>query len=96
VVAFIDDHLPVITNAIVYHTFAGKTLNDGHVEEASRFVSAAANSPNRLGRHVKERRETLHPLVEELPPMHKHQRVDTALGDQPGCNHRFSERCRGG
>src|SRR5882762_1107643 len=80
-VAFIDDHLPVVANAILDHTFTNEALNDGDIEQPSRCVSATADSANRLGRYVQESREALDPLVEELPSMHKHQRVDAALCD---------------
>ena len=40
--------------------------------------------------------ESLDPLVEQLTPMHEHERVDAALGDQPGGDHRLAERRRGG
>ena len=40
--------------------------------------------------------EPLDPLVEQLPPMHEHERVDAALGDQPGGDDRLAERRRGG
>jgi len=35
-------------------------------------------------------------LIEQLPPMHEHQRIDAALGDQPGRDYRLTERRRGG
>jgi len=80
-VAFIDDHLPVVANAVVDNTFTNEALNDGDIEQPSRCVSATADSANRLGRYVQESRETLDPLVEELPSMHEHQRADAALCD---------------
>src|SRR5206468_9603409 len=91
-VAFIDDHLPVVTNAVVDNTFANEALNDGHIEQTGRCVSATADSTNRLCRYVQEGRETLNPLVEELPPMHEHQRAGVALCEQPGGKSPFSRR----
>ena len=32
-VAFVDDHLPVVANAVVHDTFANEALNDGHIEQ---------------------------------------------------------------
>jgi hypothetical protein len=51
---------------------------------------------NRLRREVEKRRQTLDPLVQELAPMHEHQRIDAALGDQPGSDDCLAERRRGG
>jgi len=31
-VAFIDDHLPVVTNAVVDNTLANEALHDGNIE----------------------------------------------------------------
>ena len=95
-VAFIDDHLPVLGDAIVHDIFADEALNDRHIEQPGRLVAAAANSADRLGREVQKRRQTLDPLVQELAPMHEHQRIDAALGDQPGSDDRLAERRRGG
>ena len=95
-VAFIDDHLAVLGDAIVHDTLADEALNDRHVEQPGRLVAAAANAADRLGREVEKRRQTLDPLVQELAPMHEHQRIDAALGDQPGSDDRLAERRRGG
>ena len=54
VVAFIDDHLPIVTDAVIYDTIADKTVNDRCVEQAGRLVSAAANSSDRLCRQFQE------------------------------------------
>jgi len=95
-VAFVDDYVPIVTNTVVHNTFANEALDDGHIEQTGRCLSATADSTNRLCRYVQEGRETLDPLVEELPPMHEHQRAGVALCDQPGGNHRFPEGCRCG
>src|SRR5881275_498390 len=60
--------MPVVTNAVVHNTVANEALNDGHIEQTGRGLSATADSTNRLCRYVQEGRETLDPLVEELPP----------------------------
>ena len=58
-VAFIDDHLAVLGDAIVHDVFADETLNDRHVEQPGRLVAAAANAADRLGRKVEKCRQTL-------------------------------------
>ena len=96
VVTFIDDHLPVIGDAIVHDIFADEALNDRHIEQPGRLVAAAANAADRLRREVEKRRQPFDPLVQELAPMHEHQRIDAALGDQPGSDDCLAERRRGG
>ena len=78
-VALIDDDLSVLGDAIVHDTFADEALNDRHIEQPGRLVAAAANAANRLRREVEKRRQTFDPLVQELAPMHEHQRIDAAL-----------------
>lgn len=60
-VAFVDDYLPVVTNAVVHNTVANEALNDGHIEQTGRCLSATADSTNRLCRYVQEGSETLDP-----------------------------------
>src|SRR5258708_37487720 len=43
-----------------------------------------------------ECRKAFDPLVQELAPMHEHQRVDAALRDQPGSDDCLAERRRSG
>ena len=96
VVAFIDDHLPIVTDAVIDDTIADKTLNDSDVEQAGRLVSAAANSSDRLRREIQKGCEALDPLIEQLPTMNEHQRVDAALCDKPGGNNRLAKGRRRG
>src|SRR6266545_4811458 len=95
-VAFIDDHLAVLGDAIVHDTFADETLNDRHVEHPGRLFSTAANTADRRRGKIEECCQAFDPLIQELAPMHEHQRIDAALGDQPGCDNCFAERRRGG
>ena len=95
-VAFIHDHLTLLGDAIVHDAFPDEALNDRHIEQPGRLVAATANAANRLRWEVEKRRQTLDPLVQELAPMHEHQRIDAALGDQPGRDDGLAERRRGG
>src|SRR6185295_8486684 len=95
-VAFIDNHLAVLGDAVVHDILADEALNDRHIEQPGRLVAATANPANRLRREVEKRRQTLDPLVQELAPMHEHQRINPALGDQPGSDDCLAERRRGG
>jgi hypothetical protein len=95
-VAFVGDHLPVLGDAIVHDIFADKALNDRHVEHSGRLFATAANAADRLRGKAEECCQAFDPLVQELAPMHEHQRVDAALGDQPGSDDGLAERRRGG
>ena len=66
------------------------------IEQPGRLAPAAADATDRLRRESEERRQPLDPLVEQLPPMHEHQRIDAALGDEPGRDDCLAERRRGG
>ena len=43
-VAFIDDHLAVLGDAIVHDIFPDEALNDRHIEQPGRLFAAAANA----------------------------------------------------
>ena len=60
------------------------------------LVLPAADAADRLRWQVEKRRQPLDPLVEQLPPMDEHERVDAALGDEPGGDDRLAERRRRG
>lgn len=95
-VAFIDDYLPVLGDAIVHDIFADEALNDRHVQQPGRLFATTANAADRLRRKAEERCQAFDPLVQQLAPMHEHQRIDSPLGDQPGSNDCLAERRRGG
>src|SRR5512134_3556343 len=82
-VAFVDDHVAVIGDEISDHALADETLNDTNVNPPSRSTSASADATDRFGRYVEERRKALDPLIEQLPAMHQHERVDAASRDEP-------------
>ena len=81
--AFIDDHLPVLGDAIVHDTFADEALNDRHVQQPGWLFATAANAADRLPRKAEERCQAFDPLVQQLAPMHEDQRIDASLSDQP-------------
>ena len=78
-VAFIDDHLAVLGDAIAHDIFADEALKDRHIEQTGRLAAAAADATDRFRREVEKRRQPFDPLVQELAPMHEHQRIDAAL-----------------
>ena len=97
VVTFVDDHVPIVTDAIVHDAFADEALNDGHIDAArSACVRPPPIRPIDFAGTFRNVGETLDPLIQELPPMHEHQRIHAALGDQPGRDDGLAERRRGG
>ena len=69
VMALIDDHMAVLSDAVIHDTFSDEALNDADINQSSRAISSSADSSDRLRRDIEERRETLNPLVEQLPAM---------------------------
>lgn len=67
--AFIDDHMAVLSDAVIYDAFSDETLNDADVNLSSRSISSSADSSDRFRRDIEESRESLNPLVEQLPAM---------------------------
>ena len=88
--------MPVARDLIVHHALADKTLDEGHVEAAGRFLAAAADRSDFLRRQVQKACQSLHPLLEQLFAMHEHQRVDPALRDEPRRQHGLAEGGRRG
>ena len=67
--ALINDHMAVLSDAVIYDAFPDETLNDADVNLSSRSISSSADSSDRLRRAIKESRESLNPLIEQLPAM---------------------------
>src|SRR5688572_14809029 len=83
VMALVDNHVAVLGDAVVSCAFSEQTLKDADVNQSSRSISSSADSPDRLGWDIEERRESLNPLIEQLPAMDQHERVYAAPGDEP-------------
>ena len=69
VMALIDDHMAVLSDAVIYYAFSDETLNDADVNLSSRSISSSADSSDRFRRDIEESRESLNPLIEQLPAM---------------------------
>ena len=95
VVTLVDDQVAVVGQAVLDDTLSDKTLDEGDVEQSSRPGLAAADPTDRLRREVEERGQALDPLVEQLTPVHEHERIHAALCDEPGGDHRLAKRRRG-
>ena len=55
-VAFVDDHVAVISDEVSDYAFADETLNDADINPSSRSTSASADATDRFGRYIEERR----------------------------------------
>ena len=95
-VALVDDHMTVFAHVVFDNAFACQALDHRDIQPARRLAPAAADFSNLTVVDVQKRRQALHPLIEQLPSMHKHKRVDAALRNQPCSHNRFPERCRRG
>src|SRR5579871_2260301 len=89
VVAFVDDNVAVIGDAIVNRPFTDKALKQCNVEGSRKFLSSSADLANRFLRQVEKGTKPLDPLVKQLLSMHQHKRIRSTLCDQPRTNDRF-------
>jgi hypothetical protein len=94
VVAFIDNHMTVFTDAIIDDALVHQTLDNRNIQPARRLTTSTANASDLTVIDVQKRRQAFHPLIEQLPSMNQHKCVDATLGNQPGSHHGFA-KCRG-
>jgi hypothetical protein len=63
VVAFIDDHLAVLSNEVLHFVLPIQALNDGDIP-AARPVRFPADMPDQVGWQIQEHPKALLPLIE--------------------------------
>ena len=61
VVAFVDDEVPVLGDAIVNDALSDQALDDGDIESPRGAIAPAANPADRLRRDAEERRQIAPP-----------------------------------
>src|SRR5690348_6500541 len=91
-VALVDDHVAVVGHDVRNHALADETLNDADVNPPSWSTSASTDATERFGMYIEKRRKAFDPLIEQLAPMHQHERVYAALRDEPGSDNRLAKR----
>jgi len=69
----VHDDLTVLRHAILDDALSYQALNDGHIERTGRFLVAASDASNRLGRQIEERRKPLDPLLQQLAAVYENQ-----------------------
>src|SRR5215468_3168743 len=94
-VALVDDQVTVIANEIVDLAVAHEALDQGDVDAPRRLALATADGANAGSVDRQEGLQPLAPLVDQLPPMHEHERVEAACCDHACADHGFTESCRG-
>ena len=87
VMALVDDYMAVLGDAVIDDALSDETLNNANVDVSSRSTSSAADSTDCFRRDVEKCRQPLDPLIEQLAPMNEHERVDTALSNEPRGDH---------
>jgi hypothetical protein len=93
-VALVDDQMPIAADPIVNYALAHQALNDGNVDEARWLPPTSPDLSHSRSRNVQECRESVDPLLEQLPAVNEHECVDAALRDQPG-GHDCLAECSG-
>ena len=94
--ALVDDELAIVGDLVGNHALVDQALNEGDVDPPVRPSSSAADAADRAGRQTEESRQPFDPLVEQLLPVHQHQRAYAAMCDEPGRDHGLAEGSRGG
>src|SRR5437773_5769309 len=92
-VTFIDDHLTVFRNEVLYLVLSVQALNDRDVNAACPVHFPATDMSDRLCWQIQKHAKALLPLVEQLLSVNHNQSVNFALRDQPRRNGGLPE-CR--
>jgi hypothetical protein len=93
-VAFIHDHVPVSSDAIVYLAFANKALDHRHIQPAIRFVLAGTDLTYFFGGDPEKKCELADPLIEEGFSMDQDEGVLFSLCDETNPDNGFSRARR--
>ena len=95
-VTFIDDQIAVLSHAIIHQSFVNEALHERDIQRPGQFFTSTAQSPDCFRRQIEEGGQAFDPLFEELLAVNQNQGINTALRNQPGCNHGFPKRRRCG
>ena len=88
--------MAIVGDLVGNHALVDQALNEGDVDPPVRPSSSAADAADRAGRQTEKSRQPFDPLVEQLLPVHQHQRAYAAMCDEPGRDHGLAEGSRGG
>lgn len=82
VVALIDDHLAIAIDERLDLAFVRKGLHHRNVDLAAGLGLAANDGANPIASDVRERQQTLMPLLEQVRAVNQNQRIDSPPGDE--------------
>ena len=68
-VALIDDHMTIVSDAIVNDTLADQTLDDRNIYPARRLAASTTDASDLTVIDIQKRRQAFHPLIQQLSPM---------------------------
>src|SRR5580698_8095535 len=71
--AFIHNNVPVVGDQVVHDLFAVQALNDSNVNNATCPSPTASDLADTFDGQIQECRESLAPLVQQLPPMDENE-----------------------
>src|SRR5207253_11432200 len=91
VVAFVDDHLAIFSNEVLYFVFSIQALDDGDVHTPGPFRFPSTDVPDRFGWQIQEHPQALLPLIKQLLAVNDDQSVDLPFRNQPRRNGGFPE-----
>ena len=88
-VAFVDNHLPILAHQIADTLAGGQALDHGYIDAPRRFLSAAADLSHFLGAEPQEALKLGTPLVQEGLAVDEHQGVYATQSGHVGTQHRL-------
>ncbi len=89
-VAFIHDHLAILSDKVLHLVFSVEALDHSDIHATHPVHIAPADMPDRLAGSSKHSKAFL-PLIEQLLAMNDNQSINLAFCDQPCCNGGLSE-----
>jgi hypothetical protein len=92
VVAFVDDHLAVLSHEVLHFVFRYRLWMTATSTQPVRSILPPPMCPIDLAGRSKNMPKPLLPLIEQLLPVNDDQSVDLAFRDQPRRNGGFPER----
>jgi hypothetical protein len=81
ILAFVDDHLAVLSNEVLHFVLSVQALDHGNVNTTCPIHFATTDMADRFGGQVQEHPQTLLPLIEQLLSVDHDQSVNLAYGD---------------
>ena len=91
VMAFIDDEVSVLGDAVIRAGLLVKTLNQGDIDHAGRISFPVSDPTDGEGIPFQKRLQTFQPLIKNLTAVHEDQRIHAPPGDHGYGDNRLAE-----